>query len=166
MDANGVSRRFVTELPDEFTAQAYIMTDLEDNQITAFHPGAMNKSHENHVPADAGITVGIIAPDGRDGMMQHAQEFADAGIPFIFDPGQGLPMFDGDDLKWFIERADWLAVNDYEAQLVQERTGLSPAEMSAHALYTRAKVEEARAHYAGLVGEIFFEIDAAQDMAA
>lgn len=130
MDKNGVSRRFVTELSDEFTAQAYIMTDLEDNQITAFHPGAMNHSHRNNVPVDAGIEVGIIAPDGRDGMMQHAQEFADAGIPFIFDPGQGLPMFDGDDLKWFIERADWLAVNDYEAQLVQERTELSPAEMS------------------------------------
>ncbi len=130
MDENDVSRRFVGELEDEFTAQAYIMTDLEDNQITAFHPGAMNRSHENKVPTDAGIRVGIIAPDGRDGMMQHASEFADAGIPYIFDPGQGLPMFDGDDLRWFMERADWVAVNDYEAQLVEERTGLTPVEMS------------------------------------
>ncbi|NND45130.1 MAG: carbohydrate kinase family protein, partial [Xanthomonadales bacterium] len=125
-----VPRDYVRELSDEFTAQAYITTDLEDNQITAFHPGAMNHSHQNKVPADAGIRIGMVAPDGRDGMLQHAAQFADAGIPFIFDPGQGLPMFDGDELKVFIDQADWVAVNDYEAQMLQDRTGLSPAEIS------------------------------------
>ena len=110
-------------MPGSFTAQAFITTDLDDNQITAFHPGAMNHSHQNHV-ADAGdVTLGIIAPDGRDGMLQHAREFHAAGIPFIFDPGQGLPMFSGEELLEFVRQADYLTVNDYEAQLVQEKTG-------------------------------------------
>lgn len=130
MDQHSISRRFVTELDAEYTAQAYIMTDLEDNQITAFHPGAMNHSHRNSVPSDAGITIGIVAPDGRDGMLSHAQQFVEAGIPFIFDPGQGLPMYDGDELRAFFDQADWIAVNDYEAQLLRDRTGLSPAEIS------------------------------------
>ncbi|MEM7082603.1 MAG: carbohydrate kinase family protein [Pseudomonadota bacterium] len=125
-----LSERHVLELGDEFTAQAYITTDLDDNQITAFHPGAMNQSATVHVPNDGSISVGIVAPDGRDGMIQHAREFKEAGIPFIFDPGQALPLFDSDDLKRFIEQATWVTVNDYEMQLVQERTGWSPGELA------------------------------------
>jgi adenosine kinase len=110
---------------DQFTAQAYITTDLENNQITAFHPGAMNYSHLNQVRDSSGIKLGIVSPDGRQGMLEHAQQFATAGIPFIFDPGQGLPMFGEVELREFIERASWVAVNDYEASLLSERTGWS-----------------------------------------
>ena len=106
-----------------FTAQAFITTDLADNQITAFHPGAMNFSHENHVGEAKDVSLGIIAPDGRDGMVQHARELYETGIPFMFDPGQGLPMFNGEELLDFINKADYIAVNDYEGQLLQERTG-------------------------------------------
>jgi len=126
----GVDLGQVRTIDGEFTAQAFITTDLDDNQITAFHPGAMNHAHVNHVPADGGITLGIVAPDGRDGMLQHAEQFAAAGIPLLFDPGQGLPMFDGAELLAFVERATWIAVNDYEAQLLAERTGLAPAELA------------------------------------
>ncbi|MGH8502182.1 MAG: carbohydrate kinase family protein [Gammaproteobacteria bacterium] len=130
MDACGIDSEGITQIDDAYTAQAYITTDLDDNQITAFHPGAMNHSHVNKVPADAGITIGIVSPDGRDGMLQHAEQFADAGIPFIFDPGQGMPMFDGKDLSRFAKQASWLALNDYESQLMQERTGLSLAQLA------------------------------------
>ncbi len=130
MEKWGVSQEFVTVLDDAFTAQAYITTDMDDNQITAFHPGAMNCSHDQAVPVDAGIRIGVVAPDGRAGMMTHAQQFADAGIPFVFDPGQGLPLFNGDELSLFIEQATWIAVNDYECQLLQERTGLSAKEIA------------------------------------
>ena len=130
MDQCGISRKYIRVINEEYTAQAYITSDLDDNQITAFHPGAMMLAHENCVPADAGITLGIVSPDGREGMFEHAAQFREAGIPFIFDPGQGLPMFDGNDLRAFLDKATWLAVNDYEAQLVQERTGLSPHEMT------------------------------------
>ncbi len=125
MDQCGISREYVRQIDEAYTAQAYITTDLDDNQITAFHPGAMSYAHLNKVPANAGITIGIVSPDGRDGMIQHAEQFADAGIPFIFDPGQGLPMFDGADLLHFVEQASWLTLNDYESRLMQERTGLS-----------------------------------------
>jgi adenosine kinase len=125
MDRCGVSREHITQIDEAYTAQAYITTDLDDNQITAFHPGAMNHSHANKVPANAGITLGIVAPDGREGMIQHAEQFAQAGIPFIFDPGQGMPMFDGETLLRFVEQAYWLAFNDYESRVMQERTGLS-----------------------------------------
>lgn len=124
LDECGLSRRFLREVP-AFTAQAYITTDVDDNQITAFHPGAMSHSHENTVPRDAGITLGMVSPDGRDGMLQHAEQFADAGIPFIFDPGQGLPMFDGAELTRFVELANWVALNSYEAAMLCERTGLT-----------------------------------------
>lgn len=113
-----------------YTAQAFITTDLDDNQITAFHPGAMNFSHENKISDARNIGLGIVAPDGRDGMLQHAQQFHEAGIPFIFDPGQGLPMFDGAELRQFVEWADYVAVNDYEARLLEQRTGFSVAELS------------------------------------
>jgi adenosine kinase len=126
----GVPQDYIRIINTEHTAQAFITTDLDDNQITAFHPGAMQLAHENRVPAASGITIGVVAPDGRDGMIQHAAEFAAAGIPFIFDPGQGLPMFDGADLRRFIDQATWVAVNDYEWGLMQERTGLSAREIT------------------------------------
>ena len=130
MDECGISRQHVKELDHTYTGQAFITTDMNDNQITAFHPGAMGFSHENSVKDAEGVTIGIVSPDGRDGMIQHAKEFAEAGIPFIFDPGQGMPMFDGDDLKTFIEQTTYVTVNDYEMQLMQDRTGLSPHEIA------------------------------------
>jgi adenosine kinase len=133
-DALGLSRAHVKEVPGSFTAQAFITTDLDDNQITAFHPGAMSHSHHNHVSDAKDVVLGIVAPDGRDGMLQHAREFHEAGIPFIFDPGQGLPMFDGADLKRFIDMATYVTLNDYEARLVEERTG-----ETAEALAKRVK---------------------------
>jgi adenosine kinase len=122
--------RYIREVAATLTAQAYITTDLDDNQITAFHPGAMDHSHTSKIPTDAGVTIGMISPDGRQGMIDHAQQFCDAGIPFVFDPGQGLPMFDGDDLRDFIDKATWVAVNDYEGQMLQERTGWSEQEIA------------------------------------
>jgi adenosine kinase len=124
LESNGMSERFIQVIDDEYTAQAYITTDLDDNQITAFHPGAMNHSHTLPVPADAGITIGILAPDGREGMVTHAEQFARASIPFIFDPGQAMPLFGPQDLEVFIDQATWVTVNDYEGQLLQERLGL------------------------------------------
>lgn len=125
LDALGLSRANLRQVPGTFTAQAFITTDLDDNQITAFHPGAMSFSHENRVADAPGVKLGIVAPDGRDGMVQHAEQFAAAGIPFVFDPGQGLPMFNGEDLLRFLNLATWCAVNDYEAQMLCDRTGLS-----------------------------------------
>lgn len=130
MDKCGISRQHVVELNDTFTGQAFITTDMDDNQITAFHPGAMGESHQNEVADASDVSIGIVSPDGRDGMIQHAEQFADANIPFIFDPGQGMPMFNGDDLLRFIEQATWITVNDYEAQLLEERTGKSPHEIA------------------------------------
>ena len=123
LDKLGLARTHVREVSDTFTAQAFITTDLDDNQIIAFHPGAMTFAHQNHVGDAKGVTLGIVSPDGRDGMIQHAREFHAAGIPFIFDPGQGLPMFNGEDLMNFINIASYVTVNDYEAHLLQERTG-------------------------------------------
>ena len=120
----------IKTVEETYTAQAYITTDMDDNQITAFHPGAMSFAHENRVTDAKGVKLGIVSPDGRDGMLEHAAQFAEANIPFIFDPGQGMPMFDGDDFKRFIEQAAWVTVNDYEAQLLQERTGLTPHEIA------------------------------------
>jgi adenosine kinase len=119
----GLDATHVRDLPGSFTAQAFITTDLDDNQITAFHPGAMTQSHLNKVTDAREVGLGIISPDGRDGMLQHAQEFRAANIPFVFDPGQGLPMFDGDELMAFLKLADYCTVNDYEAKLLTERTG-------------------------------------------
>ena len=130
MDKCGISRKYVKVLSDTYTGQAFITTDLDDNQITAFHPGAMGRSHENDVGDAHGVKLGIVSPDGRDGMIEHAQQFHEAGIPFIFDPGQGMPMFGGEELMNFLEQATWAAFNDYEAQLMQERTGKSPHEMA------------------------------------
>ena len=126
----GLEQTHVRHVADTFTAQAFITTDLDDNQITAFHPGAMNYSHQNKISDAKDIKLGIVAPDGRDGMLQHAQQFHEAGIPFVFDPGQGLPMFNGAELSHFVELADYVALNDYEAQLIQDRTGKTLAELS------------------------------------
>ena len=135
MVQQGVNLDQVLEIAELLTAQAYITTDLDDNQITAFHPGAMNEAHRCVVPegkarADAGITVAIVSPDGRQGMLDHAAQLHAGGIPFIFDPGQGLPMFDGLDLRYFVERASWIAVNDYEARMLTDRTGWSEDELA------------------------------------
>ena len=131
MVGNGMSLRHVQELPDEYTAQAYITTDLDANQLTAFHPGAMTHSDRQQVPSDGGITIGVLAPDGREGMIAHAEQFTRAGIPFIFDPGQAMTLFGGPELAAFVEQATWVTVNDYEATLLQERTGLSTGELAA-----------------------------------
>ena len=127
-----ISSEFVKQVHDAYTAQAMIMTDRDNNQITAFHPGAMMQAHATKIAARADIRVGIVAPDGRDAMLQHAEQFKAAGIPFVFDPGQGLPMFDGKDLAHFIELADWVTVNDYEGKMLSQRTGMSSAEISRH----------------------------------
>jgi len=126
----GVPAEHVRVVPAEHTAQAFITTDLDDNQITAFHPGAMQSSHLNHVADAADIAIGIVAPDGREGMIQHAAQFAAARIPFIFDPGQGLPMFSGEELARFVGQATWVTVNDYEWQLLQQKTGWNVRELT------------------------------------
>lgn len=126
----GASATLVRTVPDMHTAQAIIITDTDNNQITAFHPGAMQSAHLGTVPADADIRVAIIAPDGREAMLQHAAQLARAKVPFIFDPGQQLPMFDGAELRGFVEQATWLAVNDYEAQMLCQRTGHTLESMS------------------------------------
>lgn len=127
----GIALTYVRKVPEEFTAQAFITTDLDDNQITAFHPGAMNHAHLNRVAAAPGVQLGIIAPDGRQGMLDHSEQFIAEGIPYLFDPGQGLPMFNGEELRAFVTGAAWVAVNDYEASMLSERTGWSAGEIAA-----------------------------------
>ena len=126
----GVPADHVRVIEAELTAQAFITTDLDDNQITAFHPGAMQHAHANRVSDASDIAIGIVAPDGREGMIQHAAQFAAARIPFIFDPGQGLPMFSGEELARFVGQATWVTVNDYEWQLLQQKTGWSVGELT------------------------------------
>jgi adenosine kinase len=130
LDKLGISTRYVRHLPGEFTPQAFITTDIEDNQITAFHPGAMMQSHLNRVADTEGIRLGIVAPDSREAMLQHSRDFVKAGIPHIFDPGQAMTLFNGDDLRTFIQHAEWMVTNDYEFQLIQERTGMSLDEVA------------------------------------
>ncbi len=131
MDQHGVDRQYIKTIDDAYTAQAYITTDKDDNQITAFHPGAMNNAHEQTIPDDGSVTLGLLSPDGRQAMIDHAEQFAAANIPFVFDPGQGLPMFGGEELSRFIELATHVTVNDYESQMLMERTGLSAEEIAA-----------------------------------
>jgi adenosine kinase len=128
----GISSEFVLSVSDTYTAQAMIMTDKDNNQITAFHPGAMMQAHKIKIEKRADIQLGIISPDGRDAMLEHADQFKHADIPFVFDPGQGLPMFDGKELMHFIHLATWVTVNDYESKMLCDRTGLSSAELSRH----------------------------------
>jgi len=126
----GIGTEYVRTVDDSYTAQAMIMTDRDNNQITAFHPGAMQQAHVTRIEARSDVKLGIISPDGRDAMLQHAEQFKGAGIPFVFDPGQGLPMFDGPQLANFVELADWVTVNDYEGKMLSDRTGWSNAEIS------------------------------------
>jgi adenosine kinase len=146
----------VRTVPGTFTAQAYIITDLDDNQITAFHPGAMNQAHLNHVTDVDGIALGIVAPDGRDGMAAHVREFAAARIPFMFDPGQGMPLFSGPELVEMIDCADYVAMNDYEARMLTERTGLSEDEIAARvdAMIVTLGAEGSRIHADGRILKI------------
>lgn len=131
LNQNNLNTAHIKQIDHSFTAQAFITTDMDDNQITAFHPGAMVESHQNSVKNANDVTLAIIAPDGRDGMFQHARECFEAGIPFMFDPGQGLPMFNGEELLHFIEMATYVAVNDYESQIIQDKTGLNLEQLAA-----------------------------------
>ena len=126
----GISLQHVRTVEDDYTAQAIIITDQDNNQITAFHPGAMGQAHIQHIETDPRVQLAIVAPDGRDAMLQHAEQLQAAGIPFVFDPGQGLPMFNGEELQRFVSQASWVAVNDYEGKMLAERTGQSLAELS------------------------------------
>jgi len=130
LDTLGLSQQHIRRMRGTFTGQAFITTDLDDNQITAFHPGAMGFSEQNHVLDAQGVALGIVSPDGRAGMLQHAHEFHAAGIPFMFDPGQGIPMFGSDELLNFVRQADYVTVNDYEAKLFQDKTGKTIEELS------------------------------------
>jgi adenosine kinase len=151
-----VASEGVRIVPGSFTAQAFIITDLDDNQITAFHPGAMNEAHRNLVGDVSDIALGIVAPDGREGMRSHVRQFAAASIPFIFDPGQGLPLFSGAELIEMVECADYVAVNDYEARLIAERTGLPVEEIAARvdALIVTRGAEGSRIYTDGSILEI------------
>ena len=125
-----ISQTHIRHVPDSFTGQAFITTDLDDNQITAFHPGAMGFSEQNKVAEAANVTLGIVSPDGRTGMIEHAEQFVEAGTPFVFDPGQGMPMFSGPDLLRFIDQATYVTVNDYEAKMLEEKTGKTLKEIA------------------------------------
>ncbi len=125
-----ITQKHIRHMPDSFTGQAFITTDLDDNQITAFHPGAMGFSEQNKVADAAGVTLGIVSPDGRTGMMEHAEQFVEAGVPFVFDPGQGMPMFSGPDLLRFIDQATYVTVNDYEGKMLEEKTGKTLMEIA------------------------------------
>lgn len=152
----GMPLDFIRELADEYTAQAYITTDADNNQITAFHPGAMNHAHVNRVPKDAGIKLGIVAPESLQGMRDHAAQFAAAGIPFIFDPGQAMTLLTADDMREMIDKASWVAVNDYEASLLAERTGWSLEQIATkvEALIVTRGAEGSQIHQGGTVHEI------------
>jgi adenosine kinase len=156
LKTQGIAAEGVRVIPGTYTAQAFIITDLDDNQITAFHPGAMNESHRNRVTDVADIRLGIVAPDGREGMRAHVQEFAAAKVPFLFDPGQGLPLFSGAELIEMVDCADYLAVNDYEARLLAERTGLSLEAMAARveALFVTQGGEGSRIYAEGKILDI------------
>ena len=130
LDKLGLTQAYIRHISGSFTGQAFITTDLDDNQITAFHPGAMSFSEQNHVGDAKSVTLGIVSPDGREGMLQHAREFHEAGIPWVFDPGQGMPMFSGDELLRFVAEANYVTVNDYEAQLLQDKTGKKITELA------------------------------------
>jgi len=156
LNAQGIEQSHIQHIPGTYTAQAFITTDLDDNQITAFHPGAMNLAQQNKVESAAGIKLGIVSPDGRQGMLDHARQFAEAGIPFIFDPGQGLPMFDGNELLNFVREADYLTCNDYEAKLLQERTGQTLEQLAkkVRALVVTLGGEGSRIYAKGQIHEV------------
>ncbi len=132
LDGLAIRRDHIRHMPGTFTAQAFITTDLDDNQITAFHPGAMNFAHENDVRSVADVVLGIVAPDGRDGMLRHVRGFFDAGVPSLFDPGQGMPLFNGEELLECVQKSQYVVLNDYEAELLQTRTGENLATLAGH----------------------------------
>ena len=152
----GISCEYVRQVADTYTAQAMIMTDRDNNQITAFHPGAMMQAHQTRIEARPDVRLGIISPDGRDAMLEHAAQFKAAGIPFVFDPGQGLPMFDGEALRGFIATATAVAVNDYEASLLVERTGWSEPQIAerVQALIVTRGAEGSRVYEPGRMTEV------------
>jgi adenosine kinase len=156
LDRLGLTRERVREVQGTLTAQAFITTDLDDNQITAFHPGAMNHSHLNTIDASTGAGLAIVAPDGRDGMVQHVDQLAAAKIPFVFDPGQGMPMFSGDELLAMIRKASYVAVNDYEGKMLEEKTGRSLADLAGivKALVVTKGAEGSTIHAGGTAYEI------------
>jgi adenosine kinase len=156
MDGHGIDRRHLRQVDDAYTAQAFITTDLDNNQITSFHPGAMDHSHLNQVPRDAGITLGVVAPDGKQGMLDHAAQFHAAGIPFLFDPGQAMPLFDGPELEAFIAKARWVACNDYESQMLCSRTGLTLEQIASRvdALIVTHGAQGSRIHAGGRTLEV------------
>jgi len=156
MDRQGIDRRRVKVIDETYTAQAFITTDMDDNQITAFHPGAMNHSHQAGIGDTNDVKLGIVAPDGREGMIAHAAEFTERKIPFIFDPGQGLILFNGDELLRFFDQARWVTVNDYEAGLLEDRTGLALSELAARvdALIVTRGADGSRIHSRGRVIDI------------
>lgn len=155
LDRFGIDRRFVRQVPGTLTAQAFITTDRDDNQITAFHPGAMSHSHLNRIDA-RDFDLAILGPDGRDGMLQHAREMSELGLPFIFDPGQGMPMFEAAELQWFVGRAQYLALNDYEARLMVAKTGwdLDALARRLKALVVTLGAQGSRIHAGGEIFEI------------
>ncbi len=130
LDECDIKQDEIWGIENAYTAQAFITTDLDDNQITAFHPGAMSFSHQNSIPVDKGIQLGTVSPDGKEGMELHAKQFSEAGIPFIFDPGQGMPMFSGEELLAILKQARWVTLNDYEASLMKEKTSLSAQQLT------------------------------------
>ncbi|MGE0356532.1 MAG: carbohydrate kinase family protein [Burkholderiales bacterium] len=151
LDQLGLSRRHVRALPEHFTAQAFITTDIDDNQITAFHPGAMSQSHLNRIAETDGVGLAIVSPDGRQGMVEHARDLARAGIPYVLDPGQGLPMFTGEDILGMLAGARCLTVNDYEARMVEQKTGrtISRLAESVEAVVVTRGAEGAEVHCGG-----------------
>jgi adenosine kinase len=155
LDRCGIDRRFVRQVPGTLTAQAFITTDQDDNQITAFHPGAMSHSHLNRIEA-GGLDLAILGPDGRDGMLEHARQMSETGLPFVFDPGQGMPMFEAAELQWFVERAHYLALNDYEARLMAAKTGwdLDTLARRLKALVVTLGAQGSRIHADGTIHEI------------
>jgi len=130
LKSNEISADHIRVIESEYTAQAFIINDIDNNQVNAFHPGAMNHAHLNKVSDVEDVELGMVSPDGREAMIQHAEQFSESKIPFFFDPGQGLPMFDGDDLRRFCEQADYVILNDYESHMLVERTGLSLIEIA------------------------------------
>jgi adenosine kinase len=156
LDQLGLSQECVRRVEGTYTAQAFITTDLSDNQITAFHPGAMNQSHLNHVGSARDIKLGIVSPDGRDGMLAHCEQFDQANIPFVFDPGQGMPLFSGDELLQMVRQADYVSLNDYEAELLQARTGRTLEQLAreVQCLIVTRGAEGSRFHVEGKVLDI------------
>ena len=151
LDSLAIPRDYIHHVAGTYTAQAFITTDLDDNQITAFHPGAMNYSHENDVRQVPDLKLGIVAPDGRDGMLRHVRGFHEAGIPCVFDPGQGMPLFSGEELLECVHKSRYVILNDYEAELLQTRTGENLATLARHveALIVTRGAEGSVIHTAG-----------------